>query len=336
MATLAELAEMVDGVIDAADAALQIDDVADLAQAGPGALSFLSHSRYLGQLAATQASAVLVTHRVEQAPCPQLVCRDPYLALAQISAHLFPPLRAPAGVHPSAWVDPLAQVHPLASIGPQAVVEAEAVVAAGVQVGAGAYVGRGVHIGADSRLHPQVCLLAGSQVGARVILHSGVVIGSDGFGYAVDRSSGVRHKIPQRGHVVLEDEVEIGANSCVDCATFGITRIGRGTKIDNLVQVAHNVQTGADCVIVSQCGIAGSSRLGARVVMGAQTGVVGHITVADDVTLGGRTGVTGSIETAGVYSGLPAMPHRLWLRVLASQRGLPDLRRRLRALEGEA
>ena len=335
-AALRELAELIDGVVvDSADGARLVRGVGDLAHAGPGELSFFTQARYLPQLLQTRAEAVLLRRPEPGAPCAQLLCRDPYLALARISAHLHREPRAPAGIHPSATLAPEAQVDPSASIGPQAVVAAGAVIAARVQVGAGCYVGPQVHIGADSLLHPQVRLMRRTQVGARNILHPGAVIGSDGFGFAVDTETGVRHKIPQLGHVVLEDDVEIGANSCVDCATFGVTRIGAGTKIDNLVQVGHNVQTGRDCVLVSQSGIAGSTRLGDRVIVGAQGGMAGHVQVADDVILGGRTGVTGSIRQAGVYSGLPAMPHRTWLRVLGSQQSLPELRRRVRALEAQ-
>lgn len=331
MATVGELAALVGGSV-LGDTSRSIDDVADLASAGPSHVSFLANPKYRDQALATRAGAILVREALEGAKATQVVCPDPYLGLARIATHLHPaPTYAP-GVERGAFVDPAARVDASATVRVGAVVEAGAEVGARTIIGAGSYVGPRARIGADTLLHPGVRVLERCRVGDRVILHAGVVLGSDGFGYAPD-AKGRRHKIPQVGVVVLEDDVEIGANTTVDRATFGETRIGRGTKIDNLVQIAHNVVLGEDCVIVSQSGIAGSSKLGDRVIMGAQGGMVGHISITDDVMLGARVGVSSSIEKSGIYSGSPHVPHRSWLKMVVAEQSLPELRNRVRELE---
>ena len=196
----------------------------------------------------------------------------------------------------------------------------------------GCYIGNGVKIGRHCHLHAGTKILDSCLLGDRVIIQAGAVIGSDGFGYAPD-SSGVRHKIPQVGIVELEDDVEIGANTTIDRATFGVTKIGRGTKIDNLVQIAHNVTTGENCVIVSQSGIAGSSSIGDRVILGARSGIVGHLKIGDDMVFAGRAGVTAAPEKPGIYSGTPAIPHKEWLKMVVTQPKLPELRRKIIKLE---
>ncbi|HIA01038.1 MAG TPA: UDP-3-O-(3-hydroxymyristoyl)glucosamine N-acyltransferase, partial [Myxococcales bacterium] len=231
-------------------------------------------------------------------------------------------------------IAPGALVHPTAQVGSGTQVEMGAIVQAGAQVGrdsfiaAGALVGRNASMGQQCCLHPGARLLHHCSIGNRVILHSGSVIGSDGFGYATD-AEGNHHKIPQEGTVILEDDVEIGANTCIDRATFGATRIGLGTKIDNLVQIGHNVEIGAHSLIVSQAGIAGSTHLGAHVKVGAQAGIVGHLNINAAVTLTARAGATSDINEAGIYSCMPAIPHSRGRRVLASQKHLPDLHLRL-------
>jgi UDP-3-O-[3-hydroxymyristoyl] glucosamine N-acyltransferase len=314
------------------DADLQLTDLADLHSAGPTELSFLTNPRYLDALRQTRAGAVLTAAPLECAPCTQIVCANPYLAMAQAAVALHPPETPPPGVAAGAMVSPTATVHATACIGPGAVVQDGAQVGAHSIVEALAFVGRHSVLGEGCHLHPGAKVLARCRLGNRVILHSGAVIGSDGFGYATD-AQGHRHKIPQVGTVELGDDVELGANSTVDRATFGVTRIGARCKIDNLVQIAHNVQLGTDCVVVSQSGIAGSTHLGDRVVMGAQAGMAGHLQVASDTTFGGRTGVLATIASKGVYSGFPAVPHRQWLKAAAVQKNLVDLLARLRRLE---
>ncbi|OGQ83287.1 MAG: UDP-3-O-(3-hydroxymyristoyl)glucosamine N-acyltransferase [Deltaproteobacteria bacterium RIFOXYA12_FULL_58_15] len=333
MATVGTLATLVGGRV-IGDCDRQIRDVADLENAGPRHLSFLANPKYRVAFMATRAGAVLVSEGTTEGPpnVSLIVCADPYLALARVLGEFYPPTSWPHGSEPGAYVDPKAQVDPTATVRATAVIEAGAKIGPRTIVSPGAYVGVDAQIGADVLLHPGVKVLARCVLGDRVILQAGVVVGSDGFGYAHDAEQR-RYKIPQVGIVEIENDVEIGANTTIDRSTFGVTRIGAGTKIDNLVQIAHNVVTGHDCVIVAQSGIAGSTTLGHRVVMGAQTGVVGHIKICDDVTLAARAGVPNSIRKPGIYSGTPSKPHRDWLRVVASQQALPEMRRRLRELE---
>jgi UDP-3-O-[3-hydroxymyristoyl] glucosamine N-acyltransferase len=261
-----------------------------------------------------------------------IVCADPYLSLARLATHLHPPPVYAPGIEAGAHVAATAVIDATATVRVGAIVEAGARVGARSVIGAGTYIGPEAVVGEECLLHPGVRVLGRCRLGDRVLLHAGVVIGSDGFGFAPD-AQGARHKIPQLGIVVVEDDVEIGANTTVDRATFGATRIGARTKIDNLVQIAHNVTLGEDCVMASQSGIAGSTQVGARVIMGAQVGIAGHLRIADDVMMGGRTGVASSMDEAGIYSGTPAIPHREWLRVAVSQRFIPALRHRMAALE---
>lgn len=332
-ATVGQIAQWVAGTAHG-DADYRIDDLAPLGAAGPRHLSFLANPRYENEFLGSSAGAVLVRAVDSRARCIQIECADPYLAMAQVAQKLYPLPDHPGGISPQAIVDPSATVHSTAVIEAGAVVTAGAHVGPQSRVGGGAYLGRDSVVGERCLLHPGSRVLHRCRLGDRVILHSGAVIGADGFGYAPD-AKGVRHKIPQVGIVVLEDDVEVGANSTIDRATFGETRVGQGTKIDNLVQIAHNVVTGEHCVVISQSGIAGSTTIGQRVVVGAQVGVVGHAKIADDVILAARAGVPGNINQAGVYSGVPAMPHRQWLRVAATQRDLPGMRRRLREVEAE-
>ncbi len=330
MTTVGALAALVDGTV-VGDSAQRIDGVADLASAGPTDISFLANPKYAPLVTTTKAGALIVAAAIE-APCPQIVCSNPYLAMQTVAVKLFPSPSYPAGVEPGAFVHAKADIHPTAVVRAGAVVDAGALVGARTVVQSQAYVGADTVIGADCYLHPGARVLHRCILGDRVILHANAVIGSDGFGYAPD-ATGKRHKIPQVGIVVLEDDVEVGAGTTIDRATFGKTRIGTGTKIDNLVQIAHNVSIGRDCVIVAQSGIAGSSSLGDRVIAGAQTGIVGHIKITDDVMLAARAGVPNNITRSGVYSGAPIQPHAEWVKSMAVVANLPELRRRVRDLE---
>ena len=314
------------------DAEKEIDGIAGLESAGPSHLSFLANPKYQHMLAQSSAGAVLVAKHHRDIECTQVVCDDPYLALANVAALIYPQREISPGIEDHAMVHPEAQVHASASIRFGAIIDAKAIVGAHSIIEAGAYVGPGSVVGEHCLLHPGAQVLERCLVGDRVILHAGVVIGSDGFGYA-PKSSGEREKIPQVGIVRVEDDVEIGANSTIDRATFGETVIGKGTKIDNLVQVAHNVQTGADCVLVSQSGIAGSTTLGDRVIFGAQAGAAGHIHITNDAVLAARAGATKTVKDAGIYSGTPLMPHRDWLKMTMSQQHIRELRSTVKALE---
>jgi UDP-3-O-[3-hydroxymyristoyl] glucosamine N-acyltransferase len=218
------------------------------------------------------------------------------------------------------------------SIGPLSYIEEGVVIGPRSAVGPQVYIGRGSSVGADCHVYPQVMIREGVEIGDRVILHSGVVIGSDGFGYLRDQS-GVRVKVPQVGRVILEDDVEIGANVTIDRATLGTTRLKRGTKIDNLVQIAHNVTVGADTVIAALTGISGSTKIGDRVTLAGQVGVVDHVTIGDDVTVGAQAGVTKDIPSGMVFLGSPAVPHQEFKRGVAAVNQFPRLIKKLHAIE---
>jgi UDP-3-O-[3-hydroxymyristoyl] glucosamine N-acyltransferase len=310
---------------------VEVSRVAGIGEAGPGDLTFVSGARYAAQVKTTRASAVIVPPGLET-PLPSLVSDNPYLAFARAVALLHPEPALPPGVHPSA------------------VVEATAVVAADAHVGALCVVGKGARVGARTILHPHVVLYDGAEVGADCRLHSGVqvrercrlgdrvivqnnaVIGADGFGFAKD-ADGRYQKIPQVGIVVVEDDVEIGALTAVDRAALHETRIGRGSKIDNLVQIGHSVAIGSDSVLAGQVGIAGSTTLGARVTLAGQVGVAGHLTIGADVVATAQTGIPSSVDAGRVVSGYPAIDNRTWLKASAVFAQLPELRKRVRELE---
>jgi UDP-3-O-[3-hydroxymyristoyl] glucosamine N-acyltransferase len=334
--TLGELAARVGGEV-AGDGSTVVTGVAALERAGPDEVSFYSNKKYRAAFEASRAAAVLVEPDVA-VPAGRAVVRvkNAYLAFAKLSTLFHPPptavpgIAAEAYVHPSAEVHPSAQVLPLASVGPGAKVGARTILHPGVHLGEGA------KVGADCLLHANVVVRDGCVVGDRVILQPGCVIGSDGFGFAFDmegEGQGPRHyKVPQAGIVVVEDDVEIGANAAVDRAALGVTRIGRGTKIDNLVQIAHNVEVGPLCILVSQMAIAGSTKLGAGVVVGGQVGIVGHLQIGDGVRIAAKSGVMVDLPAGEVVSGAPSMPHVQWLKNVAAFEHLAEMKKQLRAL----
>jgi UDP-3-O-[3-hydroxymyristoyl] glucosamine N-acyltransferase len=329
---VSEIARRVGGRVEG-DGALVLGALRPLDEAGPGDLTFLGHVRYRARAAASKASALLTTERLAPATGPaRILVKDTYAALAEL-VPLFHPQRAAdrAGIAPEAVVSPGATLGEGVSVGPLAVIGAGVTVGARTVICPGVVVGEGSRIGEDCLLHPGVRLYPGMLVGNRVILHAGVVIGSDGFGYAT--VEGRHRKIAQVGTVRIEDDVEIGANSCVDRASLGETVIGRGTKVDNLVQIAHNVKIGADCFVVSQAGIAGSSRMGDNSILAGQSGVVGHVEIGNRVVVAGKSVVTEDIADGSFVAGYPAVDHRLWKRAAALFPRLPKLRSDLRALE---
>ena len=310
---------------------VEVRGVGSLEQAGPGDLTFLANPRYASRLATTRAAAVIVAPG-QEAPLPRLASDNPYLAFARAVALLCPPARPAPGIHPSA------QVHPSAVLG------------AGVHVGALAVVGARAQVGARTALHPHVVLYEDTAVGEDCVLHSGVqlregcrlgdrvvvqngaVIGGDGFGFSKD-AQGRYHKFPQIGSVVIEDDVEIGALTAIDRAALGETRIGRGSKLDNLVQVGHSVTVGSDTILCGQVGIAGSSQIGSNVTLAGQVGVAGHLKIGDGAIATAQTGIPGSIEPGAIVSGYPAIDNRAWLKSSAVFARLPELQKRLRELE---
>jgi len=334
--TLDEIAERLGGEV-AGDGKRAVTGVATLDDAGPGEIAFLANPRYRPRLAATRAGAVIVGPRDRDATdLPRIVSDNPYAYYARTVALFHPPRAARPGVHPAAVVDPSASVAASAEVGPGSVIGALARVGERTVVGAGSVVGEGASVGDDCLLHPRVTVYPGCVVGARCILHSGAVIGADGFGMAPDAGRYV--KIPQVGRAVLGDDVEVGANTCIDRGALGDTVVEEGVKIDNLVQVAHNCRIGAHTVIAGCTGIAGSAVLGRHCVIGGGVGIVGHIAIADGVTVTGMSFITKSITQPGVYSsGLPMMQHADWLRNAAHLRRLDEIARlaRGRAASGE-
>ncbi|MBI4255880.1 MAG: UDP-3-O-(3-hydroxymyristoyl)glucosamine N-acyltransferase [Candidatus Rokubacteria bacterium] len=328
--TLGELAVALRATLDG-DPARVVSGVAPLESAGPEHISFVTGRRYLAAARASRAGAFLAPPELTDLPGPVLRSPAPQLALIELLTLFHPPAAAPPGLAPSAVVAAGARVDPSASVGPLAVVEAGAVIGPRARVGALAYVGAGAEVGEDAVLHPRVVLYARVRLGRRVVVHAGAVIGADGFGYAFDGST--HRKIPQVGGVRIEDDVEIGANTTIDRATLGETVIGRGTKIDNLVQVAHNVEIGEHSIIVAQVGISGSCRLGRGVVLAGQVGVADHLTVGDGVVASAQTGIAADVAAGQTVMGMPARPAALARRIWAAENRLPDLIRRLRATE---
>ena len=313
------------------DAAVEVTRVRGLAEAGAGDLTFLANPKYLPLLEKTQASAVIVSASVAT-PLPALLSENPYLTFAKAVDLLHARPRPAAGVHPSAQVDPTATLAAGVHVGPLCVVGAGASVGERTELRAQVFVGDGATIGADCLLHSGVHLRDGCRLGDRVVVQDGAVIGSDGFGFAKDKE-GRYNKIPQVGIVVVEDDVEIGALTAIDRAALGETRIGRGVKIDNLVQVGHSVTIGENTVLAGQVGIAGSTRIGRNVVLAGQVGIAGHLTVGDGVIATAQTGIPSSVDPGTVVSGTPAIDNRAWLKSSAVFARLPDLQKRLRAVE---
>lgn len=328
---LAELAELL-GCVLVGDGSVEVTGLSGIEEAKEGDLSFVVHSRYFPCLATTKAAAVIVHHNAPSCPRPTLRTDNPYLAFAKALSCLYPRLIPSFGVHPSAILGPGVHLGEGVSIGALCYLGKEVEIGEGTTIYPQVYVGEGSKIGARCLIYPQVTIREGVILGDRVIVHCGAVIGSDGFGYARD-ADGRYFKIPQVGGVLVEDEVEIGANVTIDRATLGLTRIGRGTKIDNLVQIAHNVVIGQDTVIVAQVGIAGSAKVGDRVTLAGQVGVVDHVEIGDDSTVGPQSGVAQSLPPKSVVTGSPAIPHQTWKRIVLSLPKMPELLKTLRRLE---
>ena len=329
--TLSALAAELGGEV-IGDGSTVIRGVAGIREAMPGDLTFLANSRYDAHLEETRASAVICARERRTASLPLLVVDNPYLAFHR-AVRIFRPdqHRPAAGVHPTAVVAADAELGRDVAIGPHCVVEPGARVGDRVVLMSGAYIGHRAVVGDDSFFYPRVVVREECIVGARCIFHPGVVIGSDGFGFALD--GGRYHKVPQVGNVVIGDEVEIGANTTIDRATTHSTRIGEGTKIDNLVQIGHNVVVGRHCIIVAQVGVSGSTELEDYVTLGGQAGLVGHIRIGRGAMVGAQSGVTKSVPAEAVVTGYPATQHTIWKRLQALIHRLPDLFQRSRDLE---
>lgn len=317
---LADIARLVGGRL-AGDGSLDIQDVAEYERASPEELSYVDSAKRLRT--PTAAGALIVPQGLE-VDRPHVAAENPRLSFARAVLLLRPPAARAPGVSDKASVSDAARLGCGVYVGPFASIAAGASVGEGSRIGAGAHIGENVRIGAGCVIHPNCVLYDGVEVGDRVILHAGAVVGSDGFGYTPDEDGRI-FKFPQTGRVVIEDDVEIGANAAIDRAALGETRIGRGTKIDNLVQVAHNVVIGADCMLASQVGVSGSARIGRGVVMGGNVGVADHVEIGDGATLGARTGVPKSLEGGRTYLHSPAAEIREARRRIAALRKLPGM-----------
>ena len=332
--TLEELARRLDCSLEGnpAQGAIDITRAAALGEAGPGEITFLSNPRYASLVPATRASAIIADDSLTNAPCAVLRTKEVYLTFARAVGLLTPPTR------PRRGVSSLASIDPTATIGPDASIGAFAVIASGVRIGARSIVHPHVTIGADSsigddcELHAQVSVRDRVVIGDRVLLQNGAVIGSDGYGFA-RRPDGSHEKIPQVGRVVIEDDVEVGANSTIDRPAVGETRIGRGTKIDNLVQVAHGVKIGRHVLLAAQVGIAGSTTLEDGVIMAGQSGVTGHVRLGAGAIVSAKSAVTKDVEAGRQVAGVPAGDIARWRESSVLVRRLPELRRSLADLE---
>lgn len=308
--------------------------ISPLRDAEPDDMAFLADRRYADELTECRGRTLLVSDRLaslKDGPSDRLAVPDPHAALVALLPLLHPEPKAEEGVHRSAVVAPTARVAESAFVGAGAVVGAEATVGEKARIGANCVVGAGARIGEATVLHPSASIYPGVVLGARVIVHSGARIGVDGFGYV--HSDGAHVKVPQAGECVVEDDVEIGANCTIDRGSIGRTVIGVGSKLDNLVHVAHNVSIGPRSILVAQVGVAGSTRTGPGVSMGGQAGVIGHLKIGKGARIAAQAGVIGDVAPGATVSGYPARDHKHYLRAMALVMRLPELAKRLSRLE---
>lgn len=331
---LSELARLTGARVEEKFNDIDINGAAGLDDAEVGHVTFLANPRYTPRVQTTRASAIYLAEGAEavREDLAVLHARDPYLAYTRALRLLNPEPEFEPVVHPSAVVDPSARLGAGVAVGACSVLGRDVTVGDGVRIFPNVTVYDGVSIGAGSVIHSGVALREGTVIGARVSIHNNAVIGSDGFGYAKDEE-GRWLKIPQTGRVVVEDDVEIGAGTTIDCASVGETRIARGAKIDNLVQIGHSCMVGEDSLLCAQVGLAGSSRIGRRVILAGQAGVAGHLEIGDDVVLTAKSATSHNVPAGRVISGIPAFDNRDWLRSTAAFRRLGDMQRTLRTLE---
>ncbi len=326
---LKEIAAKVGARLEPPDADVEITGIATIESAAPGQITFVANPKYAAAAKTTQASAIIVDEKFPALDKPSLRTKNPQFAYAR-TAELFH--QAPnyeRGIHPTAVVDPSARIGGNASIGACVVIGADVELGDNCTLLPHVVVYRGTKIGSNFFAHSHVSVRENCVIGNNVLLHNGVVIGSDGFGFAKD-NDGRWYKIPQMGKVVLEDDVEIQANSCIDRASMGETRIGRGTKVDNLAHVAHNCATGENSMLCAQVGLAGSTELGKNVILAGQVGVAGHCKIGDGVVVTAQSGTHGDIEPGAMVSGSPAFAHKQWLRSVMVFSKLPELARAVR------
>ena len=330
-ATLGDIAALVGGTV-AGDGSIRITGLNGIREAGDGDLTFVSDRKYIPYLETTRASAVVVARDTPAGTKPLIFVDDPRQAMLAILVHIQKAQEIhPVGHHPSAIVAETARLGSAVALGPLVVIDEGAEIGDATVLHAGCFVGRGSRIGPNTVLYPNVTVRERVEIGARCVLHSGAVVGSDGFGFA---QHGKMHvKIPQVGTVILGNDVEVGTNSAIDRATFGATIVGDGTKIDNLVQIGHNVRIGRNCIICGNAGIAGSTVLGDNVTVGAGGGVAGHIEIGDGAIIAAFSGATKSVSEGAIVFGFPAVELERGRRMHGALRQLPEALRRLKSLE---
>lgn len=331
---LATISRETFSIIEQGDADLEIEGAAGLDIARPGEITFLANPKYTPQVRATRASAIFLneTERIERSDVAVLRTKDPYLAYTRALRFFNPAPQFPSFVHPSASIHETATIAPDVSIDAFVAIGKNCVIESGVKIFPHAIVYDNVKIGAYSVIHSGVAVRENCEIGANCIVHNNAVIGSDGFGYAKDENRAWL-KIPQTGNVVLEDDVEIGAGTCVDCASVGETRIRRGAKIDNLVQIGHSCTVDEDALVCAQTGLAGSSVIGKRVILAGQVGIAGHLKVGDDAVVTAKSATSHDVEPGKIISGIPAFDNREWLRSIAAFRRLGEMARAIRDLQ---
>ncbi len=328
--TAAEIAKHLGGEV-LGEPSLSLKGFAPADRAQPGDLTFAENENYFARAEQSAASAVIVDGAFASKRKTLIRVPDARVAFAKVLPLFFPEPAFPAGIHPTAIVPASAQVNPTAHIGPYCVLGERVRIGARTVLQGGNYLGAGCQVGEDTNLFPNVVLYAGTELGSRVRVHSGTVIGSDGFGYVQD--AGVHRKVPQIGSVIIRDDVEVGANVTIDRGALGPTIIGRGTKIDNLVQIAHNVTIGEHCLVVSQAGIAGSTKLGNYVILAGQAGIAGHLKIGNRVSVAAQSGVMHNIPDGEKWLWSPAQPDRQAKRQMIALQQLPELLRRFNELE---
>jgi UDP-3-O-[3-hydroxymyristoyl] glucosamine N-acyltransferase len=326
---LHEIAEYLGGTV-VGDGDVQIHDIRGIDEAGKGDLTFIANPKYRKKLESTGASAVIVGPDTEASDKNLLVVDDPYASMARALALFYPEEKPLSGISEEAWVESDATIAEGAVVYPGVYIGRNVRIGRGTVLYPGVVIGNNSVIGEDSVLHPNVALYRKSRIGNRVILHAGVIVGSDGFGFANPGRENL--KVSQVGFVQIDDDVEVGANCTIDRGTLGKTWIQRGVKIDNLVQIGHNVVIGENSIIVAQVGISGSTKLGKSVILGGQAGLVGHISIGDNVMVAAKSGVHKDIPPNQIISGAPNMPHNEWLRIQASIPKLPEMRKTVSSL----
>jgi len=326
---LKEIADKLGASLDPPDQDLEINGVAPIESATAGQISFIANPKYAPLAKTTGASALIVDEKFPATAKPLLRTKNPQFAYARAVELFYRPPKYPSGIHPTAVVDPSARIGPNSSIGAYAVIGADVEIGEDCTLQPHVVIYRGVKIGKNFFAHANVSIRENCLIGNNVLLHNGVVIGSDGFGFAKN-DRGEWHKIPQTGKVVIEDDVEIQANCCIDRASLGETRIGRNTKIDNLTHVAHNCIVEENSMLCAQVGLAGSTEIGKNVILAGQVGVAGHCKIGDNVVVTAQSGTHGDIPAGSMVSGSPAFDHKQWLRSVTAFVRLPELARAIR------